>query len=89
MALWVPRPWTAAERASGYPWAYPAHTQGRRKNERGGFDLIDAGAAISLTRCSRKIRIAALRRFPALARQMKREVDIALKAIDEAKQFVK
>ena len=38
---------------------------------------------------SRDIRIEALRHFPALAARMKQEADAAVKAITDAKKFVK
>ncbi len=51
--------------------------------------LLSTGRPRPLLDSSREIRIEALRHFPALAGRMKDEADAAVKAITDAKKFVK
>ena len=53
------------------------------------WDLLGEPRAERLLNASRELRIEALKYFPKLAAQMKAEGENALKAIEEAKKFVK
>jgi hypothetical protein len=59
------------------------------RNEGGRVTLLSTNRSRLLLAYSRDIRIEALRHFPALAARMKQEADAAVKAITDAKKFVK
>jgi hypothetical protein len=52
-----------------------------------GWELVRIEDARPLRDASRQLRIAALKCFPALLEELKREAEAALKTIEEAKRF--
>ncbi len=58
-------------------------------NDRRGLDFKGAPEPLPLRACNRELRIDALARFPRLLAAMKAKADAALKAIADAKKFVK
>jgi hypothetical protein len=61
----------------------------RTSTYRSDGDLLSTARLRPLLDLSREIRIEALRHFPALAARMKQEADAAVRAITDAKKFVK
>lgn len=80
-----------------YPdeWRLVIRTAAYREHPDGRWELVNTGhytpllKYMPLLQASRDIRIKALALFPALLKELKREADAALRAIEDAKKFVR